>query len=362
MANIAIEVIQNVTDVRVLGAASGVVAQAVVVGPAAALSDEDRSNLLQQLSNNPTVIGQLRRLLCFPGFVVRGNCNVGPSSTCGLSLEGCSFGVRLEGMLDGILLLLYWGSGGTYFDFASEAVSGTLFHRDTTTSLQSMRVKFLNSWIDAGFWSLLCRQLAVGGGGEISPVGCSLALSAMYISAQRSGERGKPCPEMLVIEEKRGSENHLRGCQRDEDDGSGNTNNDILPLEVLVRLLESDHLSKVFKWPVEFGGGAASHSPFMMTTPMGVQMEISQRLMQQKENERRLSTSSQDVKPFDWWSPGLVGVSGTLYRVILLAWSPIGENVSNEVQRMAQQVCPPPPFPIFFLPIFLFFLLILIVL
>ena len=123
-----------VSDVRVLGAAAGVVAHAVVVGQATALTGIDRTILLQQLCNTPKVMVQLRRLLCFPGFAVRGSRNVGPSSTCGLSLEGCSFGIRSEGMLDGVLLLLFWGSGGTYFDLTAEACR-VLDHGDHIVTL-----------------------------------------------------------------------------------------------------------------------------------------------------------------------------------------------------------------------------------
>ena len=334
MGKVAVEVIQSVSDVRVLGAAAGVVAHAVVVGQATALTGIDRTILLQQLCNTPKVMVQLRRLLCFPGFAVRGSRNVGPSSTCGLSLEGCSFGIRSEGMLDGVLLLLFWGSGGTYFDLTAEA---TKQHHDmtaTTTALQTTRTELLKAWINADFWSLLCRQLDVGGGGEISPLGCTIALSAMHALVQRSGKEGQACPEMLVVDE-----TDSKRKRRDGGNG-GNEENELLPLEVLVHLLQSEHLSKVFKWPVEFGGGAASHSPLMMATPIGLQMDISRKRLQQldENQETNVVTNSQEARPFDWWSPGLVGVSGVLYRVILLVWSSIGEKVPNEVQRMAQQV------------------------
>ena len=78
----------------------------------------------------------------------------------------------------------------------------------------------------------------------------------------------------------------------------------------------------------------------MMATPIGLQMDISRKRLQQldENQETNVVTNSQEARPFDWWSPGLVGVSGVLYRVILLVWSSIGEKVPNEVQRMAQQV------------------------
>ena len=59
-------------------------------------------------------------------------------------------------------------------------------------------------------------------------------------------------------------------------------------------------------------------------------------------NEEELGTSaitnSSQERPFDWWSPGLIGVAGMLYRIMVLAWSSIDEKVSNEIQRLAQQV------------------------
>ena len=323
MAHAAVEVIQSVSDVRVLGAASSVVAQAVIVGNnTTALYHSDRADLLR-ICHSPKVMGQLRRLLCFPGFVIHGSRRAEPSSTSGQSLEGCSFGIRSEGMLDGVLLLLFWGSGGTCFDLEAENQFSS--SSSAVVELKKVRNTFLTSWLDSGFWNLLCRQLSVGGGGEISPLGCSFGLSAMHAAVQRSGINGVARPEMLTFKK---------------------TKDDLSSLEVLIRLLQSPHLSKVFKWPVEYGGGAASHSSFMMATPMGVQMKMSENILKQHKTlaktnaiikNKNIFPNSKQERPFDWWSPGLVGVSGTLYRVMLLAWSSISDTVTNEVQRVAQQ-------------------------
>ena len=345
----AVEVIESVSDVRVLGAAAGVVAHAVTMGQAVALSDVDRADLLRSCCTRQ-VMGQLRRLLCFPGFVVRGRSDIGLSSTCGHSLEGCSFGIRSEGMLDGVLLLMFWGSGGTLFDLAAEEEvpkyssdwkSNTQQPHGSRKScaLSSSRQEFLNGWIESDFWNLLCRQLSVGGGGEISPVGCSLGLSSMHAAVQRSGKGGITRPEMLVRGEKEKKKKKPRKMNVENEQEE----EDMTSLEVLVRLLRSEHLSKVFKWPVEHGGGAASHSLLAMATPMGLQMEVSQRTLERTEmNEEELGTSaitnSSQERPFDWWSPGLIGVAGMLYRIMVLAWSSIDEKVSNEIQRLAQQV------------------------
>ena len=329
MSRAAIQVIQSVSDVRVLGAASGVVAHAVAVGRATSLSASDRSQLLQ-LCCAPNVMGQLRRLLCFPGFVVNGSRRSEVSSASGQSLEGCSFGIRSEGMLDGVLMLLYWGSGGTVFDFLAEEMGNNHLkkkRRHDKIDLKTSRKEFLRAWIDAGFWNLLCRQMSVGGGGEISPLGCSFGLGAMHAAVQRGGKQGASHPEMLV---------------HSDSNGTNVKEDDLTSLEVLVRLLRSSHLSKVFKWPVEYGGGAASHSPLMMATPIGHQMEVSEQMLIQRENDedqKPALADSQQMRPFDWWSPGLVGVSGMLYRIMLLAWSSIDNTVSTDIQRVAQQVC-----------------------
>ena len=45
-----------------------------------------------------------------------------------------------------------------------------------------------------------------------------------------------------------------------------------------------------------------------------------------------------EERPLDWWSPGLVGVSGLLFRVMLLARSAVAPNVIEKTQRAAQQV------------------------
>ena len=63
-----------------------------------------------------------------------------------------------------------------------------------------------------------------------------------------------------------------------------------------MRLLESDHLSKVFKWPVEFGGGAASHSPFMMTTPMGPSFDSVRTTERPKPRKKRKGNNSEEIE------------------------------------------------------------------
>ena len=106
----AVEIIQNgSSDVRVLSAAAGVVARGLAVGMHTALNDEDRTWLMRACQS-PQFLSQLRRVLCFPGFVIFGK-GAGDSMTSGQSLEGCCYGIRTEGLLDGVLLLLYRGSG-----------------------------------------------------------------------------------------------------------------------------------------------------------------------------------------------------------------------------------------------------------
>ena len=360
----AINVIENgSSDVRVLSAAAGVVACGLALGTNAALNDEDRIWLLQSCQS-PRVLSQLRRVLCFPGFTIFEG-GEGEAATSAQSLEGCCYGIRTEGLLDGVLLLLYRGSGGSSFDsmvdsaraMAIASLYGSQNKRDADSfgakggALERARHTFLRSWIDAGLWSPLCRQLSHGGGGEISPVGCNLALGAMQAAVGRSNtsppERNKfdgrrlfaglPNPELILQEA--GVTDTSKDNRRQK---KGSANN---PLVLLTCLLRQGHLSRLFKWPTQHGGGAASNSSMLVNTPMVLQMQMIDALMRkdpkQEESgreDRRKILPDVDERPLDWWSPGLVGVSGLLFRVMLLARSPIVPPASEKIQRIAQQV------------------------
>ena len=360
----AVEIIENgSSDVRVLSAAAGVVARGLAVGMRSALADEDRTWLVRACQS-PRVLSQLRRVLCFPGFSVVGEGG-GAAATSGQSLEGCCYGVRTEGLLDGVLLLLYRGSGGSAFDSRTESARAMAMMNARSAGkggalagvLQRERVQFLLAWIDAGLWSPLCRQLSRGGGGEISPSGCIFALGALQAAAGRSSSAsggheghsgvvgGSPNPGILVQEAGAnvGTNNNDETSNESERKNmkKRSANN---PLVLLTQLLRPGHLARLFKWPVRCGGGAASNSILLMSTPMVQQMQVVNALLVKAEAEEegiRTTTKTLpdlDERPVDWWSPGLVGVSGLLFRVMLLARSAVAPEVIAKIQRAAQQV------------------------
>jgi hypothetical protein len=359
----AVEIIENgSSDVRVLSAAAGVVARGLAVGMHTALDDEDCTWLVRACQS-PRVLSQLRRVLCFPGFNVFGK-GEGAAATSGQSLEGCCYGIRTEGLLDGVLLLLYRGSGGSAFDSRTESARALAMMNARSIGgggggggvsagvLQTERVQFLVAWIDAGLWSPLCRQLSRGGGGEISPTGCIVALGALQAAAGRSSPSeehqdhsrvigGLPNPSILVEEAGAALGSKKVDGSSDKTKKKRNANN---PLVLLTRLLRQGHLSRLFKWPVRCGGGAASNSILLMSTPMLQQMQVSDvLLLEAKAEGENLRENVQTLpdfeeRPLDWWSPGLVGVSGLLFRVMLLARSAVAPNVIEKTQRAAQQV------------------------
>ena len=155
----AIHALKSGSDVRTLGAAASLLAECLsprhvrvgnIIFTLTKLSEED-------------CILALRKLLCFPGF-----CKDGKGSAIGAaqSLEGTGFGIRVEGLLDGAAILLRRGSDVCYF-------------LPENTELQDACQVFLSAWVGKRIWSPLCRQIANGGGGELSPSGVCSAVCAI---------------------------------------------------------------------------------------------------------------------------------------------------------------------------------------
>ena len=132
---------------------------------------------------------------------------------------------------------------------------------------------------------------------------------------------GLPNPSILVQE----AGTALGAKQGDDDDTNKSRKNANNPLVLITCLLRPGHLARLFKWPVICGGGAASNSSLLMSTPMLQQMLVAEMLLLEARAEdddaktKGKALPDLEERPFDWWSPGLVGVSGLLFRVMLLA-------------------------------------------
>lgn len=261
------QALQHGTDVRTLGAAAGLLAECM------SSKHVVREDVLWtvQLCSNTKSISSVRKLLCFPGFFGNGD---GSSVGSAQSLEGSGFGIRAEGMLDGAMLLLHRGSGvcegGSRNERLEEACAG-----------------FLDNWMNNKLWDPLCCQISNGGGGEMSPVGLACAVGAIIAALTKSREK---------------SLSFLSSTTKGDGDA-------VSSLSVLIGLLGPEHLSRLYVWPRQGGGGGGSRS--------------------------RLLVEGVDVG--DWWCPGLSGVAGIVNYVLKVAHLIFVHPAPDDVLVAAQQ-------------------------
>lgn len=209
----AVKALKSGSDVRTLGAAAGLLAECMSTKHA----DVDDVIFVIEMCDNDDVLNSLRKLLCFPGFFGDGD---GTSIGSAQSLEGTGFGVRAEGMLDGALLLLRRGSD------ASEMYPGNELLNDACN-------RFLLRWVDRKVWEPLLRQISRGGHGEISPIGVACGVCAVVAATTKAREQ---CLALL-------------------------TESDSNSMSTLIGLLEPEHLSRLYVWPRQGGGGGGVAKP-----------------------------------------------------------------------------------------------------
>ena len=259
----AIHALKSGSDVRTLGAAASLLAEClsprhVRVGNVILT--------LTQLSQGDCILA-LRKLLCFPGF-----CKDGKGSAIGAaqSLEGTGFGIRVEGLLDGATILLRRGS-----DVCNS--------QPENTELQDACQSFVSAWVGKRIWSPLCRQIANGGGGELSPSGVCSAVCAIIVAT----EKVRSVALQLLME-----------------------TDEINTLATLLGLLEPNNITRIYTWPRQGGGGGGSRS--------------------------RALLGGKDCG--NWWCPGLAGVAGTMNYVLKVAHLVFVHPAPDSVLVSVQQI------------------------
>ena len=162
-------------------------------------------------------------------------------------MEGTGFGIRVEGLLDGAAVLLRRGS-----DVCDS--------QPENKELHDACKMFVSAWVGKRIWSPLCRQIANGGGGELSPSGVCSAVCAIIVATEKL--RSVALQLLMETEE-------------------------INTLSTLLGLLEPNNITRIYTWPrQEIGGGSRS----------------------------RALLGGKDCG--NWWCPGLAGVAGTMKLLI----------------------------------------------
>ena len=209
----AFNALKTGTDVRTLGAAAGLLAECL--SPRHVRID-DIVWILRK-SKDEKCISALRKLLCFPGFSRDGS---GSAIGAAQSLEGTGFGIRVEGMLDGVVAFIRRGS-----DVCDS--------QPDNIKLKEICHEFISAWINGRMWGPLCRQIVNGGGGELSPIGLCCAVCAIVAATMK---RREDTLELLT------------------------DTSEINTISTLIGLLEPDNISRLYAWPRQGGGGGGSRS------------------------------------------------------------------------------------------------------
>ena len=141
---------------------------------------------------------------------------------------------------------------------------------------------FVSAWVGKRIWSPLCRQIANGGGGELSPSGVCSAVCAIIVATEKL--RSVALQLLMETEE-------------------------INTLSTLLGLLEPNNITRIYTWPRQGGGGGSRSRALLGGKDCG-----------------------------NWWCPGLAGVAGTMNYVLKVAHLVFVHPAPDAVLVSVQQI------------------------